>query len=96
MKEPSKNRMRLSLLIAALLIVLGAMLISTFRDMGVVNFLKLRNTEKLLRAEVEQLRRENAELKNQVEGLKSNPAVIEDEARKMGFIHEKEKVIIIP
>ena len=94
MKEPSKNRMRFSLLIAALLIVFGAMLISTFRDTG--NFIKLRNTDKLQRAEIEQLRREISELKKQVEGLKSNPAVIEDEARKMGFIHEKEKVIIIP
>ena len=96
MKKSSKSRARLLLLIAASAIVVGAIFISMFRDMGVVNFLKLRNTEKQLRDEVEQLRRENAELKSQVEGLKSNPAVIEKEARGMGLIHKEERVIVIP
>ena len=84
------------LLVAVAAIMLGATVVSMFREMGVVNLLKLRNTERQLRAEVEQLRRENDELKSRVEGLTSNPAVIEDEARKMGFIHEKERVFIVP
>jgi len=96
LSEPPKNRTRFLFLIAGVAIVLGAVFVSMFREMGVSNLLKLRDTEKQLRAEVEQLRRENDELKKRVEGLKSNPAVIENEARRMGFIHEKERVFIVP
>ena len=92
----AKKRLRFSFLILSTAVVLFAVFVSMFRDTGVVNFLKLQNTEKQLLAEVEQLRRENAELKNRVEGLKSDSAVIEKEARRMGFIHKNEKVIIIP
>ena len=97
LKDPPKNRFRLPLLVAAaVLVVMTAIFVSMFRDMGVVNLLKLRDTEKQLRAEVDQLRRENADLKSQVEGLKSNPSVIEGEARRMGLVREKERVIVIP
>jgi len=93
--ETARSSVRLPLLIAAAL-VLVAIFISLFREMGVIGLVKLRNTERQLRLEVERLRRENAELKNQVEGLRSNPSVIEEEARRMGLIKEKEKVIVVP
>lgn len=93
--ESTSRRMRLPLLIAVALVLI-AIFISLFRDMGLIGLLKLRNTEKQLRSEVELLRRENTELKSQVEGLRSNPAVIEDEARRIGLIKEKEKVIVVP
>jgi len=94
-KESMTSKMRLPLLIAAALVLI-AIFISLFRDMGVIGLLKLRNTEKQLRTEVEQLRKEITDLKSQVEGLRSNPAVIEDEARRIGLIKEKEKVIVVP
>lgn len=93
--EDTRLKLRLPLLIAAALVLI-AIFISLFRDMGVIGLVKLRNTEKQLRSEVERLRRENADLKSQVEGLRSNPSVIEDEARRMGLIKEKEKVIVVP
>jgi cell division protein FtsB len=93
--DSARRRRRLPLLIAAALVA-AAVFISLFRDMGVVAVWKLRNTEQQLRTEVERLRRENADLKAQVEGLRSNPAVIEDEARRIGLIREKEKVIVVP
>lgn len=93
--EDMRLRVRLPLLIAAALVLI-AIFISLFRDMGVIGLIKLRNTEKQLRSEVERLRVENADLKRQVEGLRSNPSVIEDEARKMGLMKEKEKVILVP
>jgi cell division protein FtsB len=93
--DPGRWKRRLPLLIATAL-VLAAVFISLFRDMGVVAVWKLRNTEMQLRSEVERLRRENAELKAQVEGLRSNPSVIEDEARRIGLVKEKEKVIVVP
>ncbi|MEW6720194.1 MAG: septum formation initiator family protein [Thermodesulfobacteriota bacterium] len=95
MNETDRSGIRLPLLIAAALVLIG-IFISLFRDMGIIGLWKLRNTERQLRAEVEVLRKENAELKSQVEGLRSNPAVIEDEARRLGLIKEKEKVIVVP
>ncbi len=93
--DSRRRKRRLPLLIACAL-VLAAIFISLFRDMGAVGLWKLRKTEKQLQAEVERLRRENAELRAQVEGLRSNPAVIESEARRLGLIKEKEKVIVVP
>ncbi len=88
------SKARLPLIVAGVLVLI-AVFVSLFREMGVVALLKLRNTEEQLHAEVEQLRKENAELKARVEDLRSNPAVIEDEARKMGLVREKEKVIVV-
>jgi len=86
---------RLPLLIAVAL-VLVAIFISLFRDMGLIGLWKLRSMEKQLRDEVDRLRKENTELRSEVEGLRSNPAVIEEEARRIGLIKEKEKVIVVP
>ncbi len=72
------------------------MFISLFRDMGVVDSWRLRKTERQLRGEVEKLRQENALLKRTVEDLRGNPAVIEQEARRLGLIKEGENVIVVP
>ena len=94
-KEPDRWKRRLPVLVAAGLVA-AALLISLFRDMGVVGTLRLRNTERQLQSEVEALRRENARLKREVDDLRSNPVVIEEEARKLGLIQEREKVIVVP
>ena len=93
--NPDRWKRRLPLLVAAGLVA-AALLISLFRDMGVIGSLRLRSTEEQLRSEVEALRRENALLKREVDDLRSNPAVIEEEARKLGLIQEREKVIVVP
>ncbi|MBI5904602.1 MAG: septum formation initiator family protein [Deltaproteobacteria bacterium] len=93
--QSTRRIRRLPLLIAAGLLLL-AVLISLFRDMGVVGTWRLRSTEKQLRSEVEALRRENADLKRQVDDLRSNPAVIEEEARRLGLVKDKERVIVVP
>ncbi|GAB4231285.1 MAG: hypothetical protein OHK0028_06170 [Deltaproteobacteria bacterium] len=93
--DPGRAKRRIPLLLAAGLAA-AALLLSLFRDMGVVDTWRLRRTERQLRAEVETLRRENAVLKRQVEGLRTNPAVIEEEARRMGLIKEGENVIVVP
>jgi cell division protein FtsB len=76
--------------------VIAAVFISLFRDMGIVDSWKLRNTERQLRIEVEKLRQENSLLKRTVEDLRGNPAVIEQEARRLGLIKEGEEVIVVP
>ena len=95
LRDPNRKKRRIPLLIAAGLVV-AAVFISLFRDMGIVDSWKLRKTERQLRSEVDQLRRENALLKQTVEGLRGNPAVIEQEARRLGLIKEGENVIVVP
>ncbi|OGP20701.1 MAG: hypothetical protein A2Z26_07790 [Deltaproteobacteria bacterium RBG_16_66_15] len=95
LRDPNRKKRRIPLLIAAGLVV-AAVFISLFRDMGIVDSWKLRRTERQLRSEVDQLRRENALLKQTVEDLRGNPAVIEQEARRLGLIKEGENVIVVP
>jgi cell division protein FtsB len=95
LRDPNRNKRRLPLFIAAAL-VLAAVFISLFRDMGVVDSWRLRKTERQLRSEVEKLRQENALLKRTVEDLRGNPAIIEQEARRLGLIKEGESVIVVP
>jgi len=95
LRDPNRNKRRLPLFIAAALVI-AAVFISLFRDMGVVDSWRLRNTERQLRGEVEKLRQENALLKRTVEDLRGNPAVIEQEARRLGLIKEGENVIVVP
>ena len=95
LRDPNRKKRRLPLLIAAALVI-AAVFISLFRDMGVVDSWRLRNTERQLRGEVEKLRQENALLKRTVEDLRGNPAVIEQEARRLGLIKEGENVIVVP
>ena len=95
LRDPNRKKRRLPLLIAAALVV-AAVFISLFRDMGVVDHWRLRRTERQLRGEVEKLRQENALLKRTVEDLRGNPAVIEQEARRLGLIKEEENVIVVP
>ena len=95
LRDPNRKKRRLPLLIAAALVI-AAVFISLFRDMGVVDSWRLHKTESQLRGEVEKLRQENALLKRTVEDLRANPAVIEQEARRLGLIKEGENVIVVP
>jgi len=95
LRDPNRKKRLLPLLIAAALVV-TVVFISLFRDMGVVDSWRLRRTERQLRGEVEKLRQENALLKRTVEDLRGNPAVIEQEARRLGLIKEGENVIVVP
>ena len=94
LRDPNRKKRRLPLLVAAALVV-AAVFISLFRDMGVVDSWRLRKTEIQLRGEVDKLRQENAQLKRMVEDLRGNPAVIEQEARRLGLIKEGENVILV-
>lgn len=95
LKNPGRGKRRIALFVAAGLVG-AAVFISLFRDMGVVDSWKLDRTERQLRDEVVKLRQENAILKQTVEDLRSNPAVIEQEARRIGLIKEGENVIVVP
>ena len=95
LRDPNRKKRRLPLFIAAGLVV-AALFISLFRDTGIIDSWRLHRTERQLRTEVEKLRQENALLKRTVEDLRGNPAVIEQEARRLGLIKEGENVIVVP
>jgi cell division protein FtsB len=95
LRDPNRKKRRLPLYIAAALVI-AAVFISLFRDTGVVDSWRLHKTERQLRGEVEKLRQENALLKRTVEDLRGNPAVIEQEARRLGLIKEGENIIVVP
>src|SRR5512139_3862432 len=94
-KDNGRWKRRFPLLLVAGLVAAG-LFISLFRDMGIVGSWRLLAKERQLQAEVEELRLENARLKREVDNLRSNPAVIEEEARKLGLIKDREKVIVVP
>lgn len=86
---------RLPFLLAAVILA-AAVLYSIFGDVGIVNTYKIHETQKQLEEENDRLRREIAELRKQVEALRSNPAAIEEIARKeLGLIGKKENVIVL-
>lgn len=95
LRDPNRKKRRLPLFIAAALVI-AVVFISLFREMGILDSWKLHKTERQLRGEVEKLRQENALLKRTVEDLRGNPAVIEQEARRLGLIKEGEDVIVVP
>ncbi|GAB4367160.1 MAG: hypothetical protein Kow00128_11360 [Deltaproteobacteria bacterium] len=91
-RSPGK---RFPLLFAAAILA-AAVLYSIFGEVGIVNTLKIRATQAQLERENERLRLEIAELRKEVEALRSNPSTIEEIARKeLGLIGKKENVIVL-
>ena len=86
---------RLPLLIAGGLAIL-LLLVSLFREMGIVSTLKLYRTQMQVLDENGKLREENRRLQQEVEKLRTNASYIEEIARKeLGLIGEKENVIVL-
>jgi cell division protein FtsB len=74
--------------------VLVALLLSTFGEVGIISTLNLNAKEKQLISENMELRKENEQLRQEVEQLRSNPSYIEEIARgELGLMGQKEVVI---
>lgn len=86
---------RLPLLIACGVAVV-LLLVSLFREMGIVGTLRLYRTQTQVLEENAKLREENRRLQQEVEKLRSNASYIEEIARKeLGLIGDKENVIVL-
>lgn len=82
------------LLLGAVVLVLA--LYTLFGDKGVVANARLYRTQQRLADENARLREENGRLHAEVERLRSNPAYIEEIARKeLGLVGAKEDVILL-
>lgn len=83
---------RTILVLAGLLLL--AVLLTLFGEVGLINTWKLHRKSSRLQEEIDTLRAENERLRREVEDLRSNRAYIEQRARELGLIRPQEKVII--
>jgi cell division protein FtsB len=62
-----------------------------FGDSGLLSYFRMERTKGKLNHEIEDLRQKNAELKNQIEALRSDPQYIEQIAREqLGLVKDGE------
>ena len=81
-----------------LVLLAGAVVVAdtTVGDRGLIALFRARREYRQLAAEVDRLRGQNAELREQARRLRDDPNVIEEVARReLGLIRPGEKVVII-
>jgi cell division protein FtsB len=62
-----------------------------FGDAGLLSYFRMQRTKGKLNHEIEDLRQKNAELRNQIESLRSDPQYIEQIAREqLGLVKDGE------
>lgn len=108
-EQPAKRRQRVrpttergirggrSVVFYALLVVTAILVMNAvFGEQGVLAMMRARREYNQLSAEVERVKARNAELAEQAQRLKEDPATIEDLARRnLGLIRPGEKLFII-
>ncbi len=88
-------RKHVPLLIAGTL-ACAALLFSVFGEVGILSTWRMDRNQKRLAEENARLREDNARLRGEVDRLRTNPAYIEEIARKeLGLIGKKENVIVL-
>ncbi len=86
---------RLPVLIVGMLAA-AALLFSVFGEVGILSTWRMGRSQKQLVEENARLREDNARLRAEVDKLRTNPAYIEEIARKeLGLIGRKENVIVL-
>ncbi len=91
----SKLKNRLPVLIAGILAA-AALVFSVFGEIGILNTWRMDRHQKQLMEENARLREDIGRLRAEVERLRTNPAYIEEIARKeLGLIGKKENVIVL-
>lgn len=91
----SDIRKRLPLLIVGI-IALAAVLFSVFSEVGLLSTWRMDRKQKQLSEENAGLREENAQLRAEIDRLRTNPAYIEEIARReLGLIGKQENVIVL-
>jgi len=74
----------------------AALLFSVFGEVGILSTWRMGRNQKQLVEEIARLREDNARLRLEVDKLRTNPAYIEEIARKeLGLIGKKENVIVL-
>ena len=83
--------------VAAVVLIVGLMLHAMFGANGMIAYGQKRTEMQSLKAEVQRLQKENEENAARIKGLKSDPKVIEKEAREQfGYTRPGEFVLVTP
>lgn len=78
------------------IVAAAALLFTVFGEVGILSTWRMGRSQKQLVEENARLREDNARLRAEVDKLRTNPAYIEEIARKeLGLIGEKENVIVL-
>ncbi len=90
--ETKKRRKRTVLFTLGILIVIYLSLTLIFGENGLLRYIKLESIRADLQAEIRSLKKQNEEMKRQIEALKKDPNLIEELARKRGLTREEELI----
>lgn len=89
---------RRKILLGGIIVLLFVLILSTF--FGKKGLLQIREARRLqleLQAEIARLKQEKEKIEKEVDELRHNPVMIEEEARrKLWLIKPEEKVLILP
>ena len=89
----SQRRRRMILLAVAGFFTVSVVFSFIFGDAGIFSYFKMQKAQGQLTHEIEDLRQKNAELKKQIELLRSDPHYIEQIAREqLGLVKDGETV----
>ena len=89
----SRKRRRFILLTVAGFFTVYFIFSFIFGDAGLLSYFRMQRTQGQLHHEIEELHWKNAELKNQIESLRSDPHYIEQIAREqLGLVKDGETI----
>ncbi len=86
------------ILLGGVVILLVVLILSTlFGKKGLLQIREARHLQKELLVKMEKLKQEKEKLEKEVEQLRNNPAMVEEEARKRLWLTKpEEKILILP
>jgi cell division protein FtsB len=89
---------RRKILLGAILILLFVLILSTFfGKKGLLQIREARRLQQELQAEMARLKREKEKLEKEVDALRHDPLMVEEEARKkLWLMKPEEKVLVRP
>jgi len=90
--EDRKKKKQLILLTIGILIFIYLSFTLIFGENGLLRYLKLRSTKNDLVVQIEKIKRQNEEMRREIEALKKDPNLLEELARQQGLMKEGELI----
>lgn len=79
-------------LVFAVLLSIYLAIAILFRENGLFKYIKLKSIETKLQAEIKGIKKQDEDMKKQIETLKKDPNLIEELAREQGLMKEGELI----
>ncbi len=90
--ETKKRRKRTVMLTFGILIIIYLFLTIIFGDNGFLRYVKLKSIKTDIQVETRGIKRQNEEIKKQIDIIKKDPVYLEELARKHGLTRDDEIV----